>query len=856
MRLRISALALATSGAALALPPVGRPQLTDGGLHGVSPPLRLMRPALVAPPPEDHEPRRIPLSAPSEPVNDPVVQRGFPALLAPPTKLIFEGIGLGTVSVPSGDPFRVEVDPPDPQGDVGPDHYVQIVNSSIAVFSKAGKLLLGPLTTQTVFTGLGGACASGHGYDGIVLYDPLADRWLISQIAWADQSNGPYWECIAVSRTPDPTGQYAQYAYQYPTFNDYPKLAVWPDAYYATYNMFANGSPTAPLRARRICAFDRRRMVAGEPAPFQQCAEVTSSGVSGLTPADFDGQLPPPRGEPAAAVGFFRNDSLVVYRFHVDWEAPGNTSIDAVVVPVAPFDPLCAKVRTGYCVPQLSGQVLDGLGDRMMFRVAYRNMGGYESLVANQNVAVDGNGAVRWYEIRDPAGEPFVHQQGTYAPDSNSRWMGSAAMDRAGNIGLGYSVSSPQQNVSIGITGRTIADAPGTMGSGETLIPAGGAESSFSRWGDYSSMSVDPTDDCTFWYTAQYIPFDGTWNWRTRVATFELPGCSTAPEFAVWVPDDRGSVRRGDKTAITISTAALRHAATAVPIQLTVTPAPLGDGLVADLQPAMVMPGQSATLTITSGPNSPIGVVPFTVQATAGSVQQTAAATVAVIDSDFAISAEKPSTTLGAGRSADVRILVSPLFGDPEVVIFSASGIPRGVQASFDPAYVRVGDSTTLHLQSAPFLSPGQSNIKVTAAGKFTSRNTVVRLRTLFPPAATIVDPKPYSQINGTTRVAATGGASLGTTLKSLELYLDGQKIPGFQSVTSPAEWMWNTKSADDGPHLLTAGATDAEGNQGFSPGVAIWIQNKGECGCSANGGGWEAIGLLGLLAAIRRRRR
>jgi uncharacterized protein (TIGR03382 family) len=270
----------------------------------------------------------------------------------------------------------------------------------------------------------------------------------------------------------------------------------------------------------------------------------------------------------------------------------------------------------------------------------------------------------------------------------------------------------------------------------------------------------------------------------------------------------------------------------------------------------MVMPGQSATLTITSGPNSPIGVVPFTVQATAGSVQQTAAATVAVIDSDFAISAEKPSTTLGAGRSADVRILVSPLFGDPEVVIFSASGIPRGVQASFDPVYVRVGDSTTLHLQSAPFLSPGQSNIKVTAAGKFSSRNTVVRLRTLFPPAATIVDPKPYSQINGTTRVAATGGASLGTTLKSLELYLDGQKIPGFQSVTSPAEWMWNTKSADDGPHLLSAGATDAEGDQGFSPGVAIWIQNKGECGCSANGGGWEAIGLLGLLAAIRRRRR
>jgi len=857
MRLRVAALALATSGAALSLPQITRPQQMGPGLYGVSPPLWLMRPAVVPPPPEDHEPRRIPLSAPAEPVRDPVVQRSVPALLAPPTKLIFEGIGLGTVGVPSAQSFSVEADPADPQGDVGPNHYLQIVNSSIAVFSKTGTLLLGPLPTHTVFAGLGGACGGGSGYDGIVLYDPLADRWLISQLAWLDQFRGPYWECVAVSRTPDPMGQYAQYAYSYTNFNDYPKLAVWPDGYYVTYNMFTTGSETGRLVARRICAFDRLRMVAGEPAPIQQCAEITTSEVSGLTPADFDGELPPPAGAPASMVGFFHEDTLVVYRFHVDWAAPGNTSIDAVVIPAAPFQPLCASgARPRFCVPQQSGQFLDGIGDRMMFRVAYRNMGAYESLIANHNVAAESGGGVRWYEIRDPAGDPFVFQQGTYAPDANSRWMGSAAMDRAGNIGLGFSISGAQQSVAIGITGRTAADPPGVMGLGETVIPAGGAEDSRNRWGDYSSMSVDPSDDCTFWYTAQYIPFDGTRNWRTRVMTFELPGCATAPEFAFWMPEDRGSVRRGDKAEMIISTAALRHTAAATPIQLAVTPLPPGSGLVADVQPPVVMPGQWATLTITSGPGSAIGEVPFAVQATAGIVTQTAAATVAVIDSDFAISTDKTSTTLGVGGSAEVRVTVSPLFGAPEVVIFSASLLSRGVQASFDPVYVRVGESTTLRLQSAPFLSPGQSTVKITAAGTLTSHTAVVRLRTLFQPLATIIDPRPYSYVSGTRRVAVTGGVSLGTTLKSIELYLDGLKIPGLVAETSPAQLMWNTESADDGPHLLTARATDAEGNQGSSPGVAIWIQNKGECGCSANGGGWEVIGLFGLLAAIRRRRK
>jgi len=210
---------------------------------------------------------------------------------------------------------------------------------------------------------------------------------------------------------------------------------------------------------------------------------------------------------------------------------------------------------------------------------------------------------------------------------------------------------------------------------------------------------------------------------------------------------------------------------------------------------------------------------------------------------------------LGVGGTTDIHVTISPArpTDAPEVVIFSATGVPRGVQASFDPIYARVGDSTTLHLKSAPFLSPGVSNIKITAAGTLVSRNAVVRLRTLFQPVATIMDPRPYSQIRGKVRVAVSGGASLGTTLKGIQVYLDGQALPGLFAEMSPAEMQWNTEGSDDGPHLLTALATDAEGNEGVSAPVAVWIQNKGECGCSAEGGGWEALGLLGLLGAVRR---
>src|SRR5438128_3578487 len=240
MRLRPATLALAFSCAANALPPAGRTQLLQAAHHDVSAPLWLLRPAEPGLSREEREPRRVPLPDWSGPERDPVLQENAPSVLAPQAGSSFEGIGQGFVGAPPAQVFQVIGIPPDPEGDVGPSHYVQMVNSSFAVFSKQAALLFGPVPTRTLFSGFGGPCETNDDGDGVVLYDPLADRWLVTQFAIGNATSGPFLECGAVSRTPDPTGQYARYAYSYPMFNDYPKIGVWPDAYYATYNLYPN----------------------------------------------------------------------------------------------------------------------------------------------------------------------------------------------------------------------------------------------------------------------------------------------------------------------------------------------------------------------------------------------------------------------------------------------------------------------------------------------------------------------------------------------------------------------------------------------------------------------------------------
>jgi len=502
--------------------------------HDVSPPLRDL--IQNAPPPslerQESEPvLRIPLP-PGLPElsEDPIRQR----VTLPSTAIVglsFEGLGDAQYG------FQVNRIPPDTEGAVGATQYVQWVNAAFAIFDKSsGALLSGPTFGNTLWSGFGGGCEEDNDGDPIALYDKLDNRWVMSQFS---VSTPPYLQCIAVSTSSDATGTWNRYSFQYTNYDDYPKMGVWPDAYYETFNMFDNNNNFFGADA---CAYDRTAMLNGGPAT-QQCFQQGSS-VGGLLPADVDGTTPPPAGSPNYMLNFGAN-SLNLYQFHVDFNNPANSTFSGpTVIDVAAFTPLCSS--SGFtCVPQPAGTLLDSLADRVMYRLAYRNFGTHESLVVNHSVMVSGGGGVRWYEVQNPLGTPVLTQQGTYAPDSTYRWMGSVAMDQAGNLAVGYSKSSRSVYPSIAFAGRLSTDAPGMLEAETDVVDGMGSQTpKLHRWGDYSAMTVDPVDDCTFWYTQEYILFDGTYNWNTHIVNFKFPGCP-GPTLTV-SPSGNGTVTSTD----------------------------------------------------------------------------------------------------------------------------------------------------------------------------------------------------------------------------------------------------------------------------------------------------------------------
>lgn len=441
--------------------------------------------------------------------------------------------------------------PPDTVGDVGPHHVVEWVNLSLAVYDHAGNALYGPVPGNTLWSGFGGRCEAGSGGDPIVLYDALADRWLVSQLAF--QWPHDFHQCVAVSQTGDPTGAWHRYDFFFDQdrLNDYPKFGVWPDAYYLAVNQFV--AETGAWRGQGAIAFERGAMLDGLPA---RMVTFDLYGVDpaygGALPADLDGPIPPSPGAPNVYVEVdddawgWESDRLSFWLFHVDWDTPEASTFgvggqpNAVVDLTAaghPFDSdMCGYASA--CIPQPGGSLVDALSDRLMNRLAYRNFGTHESLVVNHTVDVDGadRAGVRWYEIRDPLGTPIVHQAGTFSPDGDDRWMASAAMDGAEGLAIGFSVSGPTTYPSIRYAGRLAGDPPGILAQGEaTLVAGSGYQTDASRWGDYSALTVDPTDDCTFWYLGEYVATSGTRAWRTRVGAFGLDGCGQCP--LVGVPD-------------------------------------------------------------------------------------------------------------------------------------------------------------------------------------------------------------------------------------------------------------------------------------------------------------------------------
>ncbi len=456
---------------------------------------------------------------------DPIMQKSFPGVTAPPTTVNFEG--LNNVN---------NVLPPDTNGDIGPNHYVQIVNLSFAVYDRNGNLLLGPLNNNTPFLDFGGPCQTTNSGDPIVLYDHLADRWLLSQFALPNKLNGPYYQCIAVSATGDPTLQWHRYEFliSETKLNDYPKFGVWPDGYYMTVNQVEYDSGW-DWAGQGVAVFERDRMiVGGDPAPRMIFFDLftVDETLGGMLPADLDGP-PPPQGSPNPFVQMDDNawgyspDQLQIWNFSVNWAAPSASFTFQNAVPTAPFDSnMCSGDPN--CIPQPGGINVDAISDRLMYRLQYRNFGDHQSLVVNHTVDTGGDRAgVRWCEMRKTGGGWSIFQQGTWAPDSDHRWMGSVAMNGRGDIGLGYSVSSMTTYPSIRFTGRLAEDPPGqmTFSEGDIVSGSGYQTSSYSRWGDYSMMAVDPVDDCTFWYTQEYYAVSGYRPWQTRIASFKLRDC-------------------------------------------------------------------------------------------------------------------------------------------------------------------------------------------------------------------------------------------------------------------------------------------------------------------------------------------
>jgi hypothetical protein len=535
---------------------------------------------------------------------DPVVQNTLAAPNVPSTSLNFEGIDFPGVVCNCA--------PPDTNGEVGATQYVQIVNEGYQVWNKStGASVYGPVAITTIWSGFGGVCQLSGDGDPVVLYDQLANRWLVSQFAG---SGTPTDECIAVSTTSDATGAWYRYDFHLGSnFFDYPKLAVWPDGYYMSMNVF-NAAGTAWIGSQPF-VFDRTKMLAGQAATYQSTGNLGTTSDP-ILPADLDGSALPPSGAPETFVRWPQfTGTYQTYHYHVDWVAPANSTFTTFASPAAaPFTAACAN-----CVTQPSGGYgLDTLADRLMFRLTYRNVGGHESVVGNYTVASGGVTGIRWFELRNvTSGPETVFQESTYQPDSTYRWMGSAAMDHAGNIAIGYSKSSGSVYPSIAIASRTPAMLPGTMGTETILLAGAGAQTTYNRWGDYTSLRIDPSDDTTFWYTNEYYsknsPFFN-FNWSTAIASFTAGASTTAPDFSITETPTSLTIKRGSSASTSVTVTASNGSSS---VNLSVSGLP--KGVSASFSSNPVTATGSSTLKITANRNAATGIFGVTITGNNGS---------------------------------------------------------------------------------------------------------------------------------------------------------------------------------------------------------------------------------------------
>ncbi len=601
---------------------------------------------------EIHEPGAGPLrfKAPVGPYQqeDPVLQKQALPLVSATPGVNFNGI-------PS--PGYV---PSDSNLAVGPKYIVETVNVQFAVYNKSGAIVAGPTNIQTLFNPLGGVCASTFG-DPVVLYDRPADRWLISFIG--SNSGGSIGaECVAVSKTNDPTGAYYLYGYSFgANLNDYPKLSTWAtttnSAYLATYNIFANFSNFVYAD---LCGFDRTKMLAGNSSAAQLCQQTTSNEF-GYLPSDMDGPTPPVDGTPGLFITWQNNNpgQLYLRKLTLNFSAGTSTLSSPTTISVANDTLACGN--GGQCVPQAgTTQTLDTLGDRMMYRFAVRHFADHDRAVFNHAVGNGTSVAIRWYELWDPAGNVTLNQQGTFAPDTTYRWMASLAEDQMGNIGLGYSASSSSIHPAIRFTGRVPSDPLGSMESEDTIIQGAGSQvgTAAYRWGDYTAMQVDPADDCTFWYVDQYQAVTGTFDWNTNISSFAFNSCSGSPTYTLSASPSSVSVTQGASASTTITVNPIGGFTGSVTLSAS--------GLPSGVTAAFGTNPTSATssLTFTASATAATGTSTVTVTGVSGSITQTTSVNLTVNSSQGG-----PTITLTPTSLAWGKVVVGVTSGNKNITV-------------------------------------------------------------------------------------------------------------------------------------------------------------------------------------------
>ena len=407
--------------------------------------------------------------------------------------------------------FGFRIMPPDVNGDVGPNHVVETVNLLYRVWNKSGTPLIPPISTDALWSGFGGNCEFNNDGDPIVIYDHLNDRWIISQFVFSTS------QCIACSQTGDPTGAFWLYEFSTPG-NDYPKMSTMPDAYYGTIRNFSGAFKMDAV------AWNGAKIRTGDPTAEMITKTMTGvSGIDGVMSSELDG----PAGASVPGMFMGHNDAgNQLYMYEMTPNFPAGTAI--FTGPTFVAVPSYSSAFAGAPVPQPgTTQKLDILAPFLRFRLHYRDFGTHKTLIANHAVDINDftdHAGERWYELRKiGAGAWTLFQSGSYAPDANHRWMGNAAMNGLGDIGLAYSVSSSSVSPSVRYTGRKSTDAAGLMTMTEGTIASGtGSQLGGSRWGDYSSITVDPVDDETFWYFGEYVQATGSFEWNTKIGSFKV----------------------------------------------------------------------------------------------------------------------------------------------------------------------------------------------------------------------------------------------------------------------------------------------------------------------------------------------